>query len=258
MKDLIIYHGWELILLIIVIYVLIGNKLVAISYKIFIKKTLSTTYGDINELINKKIIELNYEKTFEEMLDSKYKMNLYCCLAIIGIMQSIIAYYVKKSIDLMSYEVALFTVVIAVLEAKSNYNLNKEKKNDIKIKSHILIEYNISSCDDFARQREEKFIEEKNKLTKFEILFIFYTKIHFRKISIKDTEGNNHKLHATIQSGHDETGKFVSIIIKEKIKYLPNKLRDVSELQIITDRSKDVLVYTIPGVRKKITIEIPY
>lgn len=251
-------HGWEIILVFILGYAFIGDKILSIYAKKSMKKILKSSFYKVDIQIDGKIEEVKYEKIFIEFMNGNIRKYLYSMLALLGIIQAVFSFYFVKNTDIITYQVALFTIVIAVFEYKNNNELVKEKKVELSEKEKILLELQSKYTKIEINERAEREAVRYRELSDFDKLYECYERKQIRKIRIKSQGNKRLEFKASIQSDKDDKGKFIRIEKKEKTLYLPEKLRENHNIKLIQERRRNIIIYIVPDNKEEIKIEIPY
>lgn len=254
----IIQHGWEIILIFILVYAFIGDKILSIYAKKSMEKILESSFYNVNMQIKGKISEVEYEKTFIQFMNGNIRKYLYSMLAFVGIIQAVFSFYFVENTDIITYQVALFTIVIAVFEYKNNNELTKEKKVELSEKEKNLIELKLEYTETEVSEIVQRDVVRYRELSDFDKLYECYQRKHSRKISIKRQGNKRQEIKASIQSDKDDKGKFIIIEKKVKVPYLPEKLRENHNIKLIQERRQDIIIYIVPDTKEEIKIEIPY
>lgn len=221
-------HLWEIALFLVVIYAFLGNKIIAGLLNNENKKILHSCLENVNKEVSSELKRLKFKDIMYNMLNCKIKFVLYTMLGIIGLVQAIVAQYCFKESNILSYQVAMFTVIIAFIEAKDNYKSYKNENEKIKKINEEIIDFRMQRQVDYLEEIGKKEIEKFNKLSDFgKFISAFRGKKIERTIKINNYKNKKEQHQANINIFDDS----FQILLNQKIKYMPRKF------------SKDTAIY---------------
>lgn len=213
-------HLWEIALLLVGIYVFCGNKILVKLLNFENEKTLHSCLESINEEVRSELDRLKYNETMYSMLNCEIKFVLYTTLGIIGLVQAIVAQYFCKESNILSYQVAMFTVIIAFIEANDNYRNYKNKNEEIRKIDEEIIAFTIQRQEDCSEETDNKEIENFNKLSDFDkFISVFRGRKIERTIKINNHKNKRVQYRVSLNVFDDS----FQILAKQSIKYMPRK-----------------------------------
>lgn len=218
--DCVFQHLWEIALILVFIYVFLGNKIISKLLNIEIKKILYSCLENVNKGVSRELDRLKFKDIMYNMLNCKIKFVLYTMLGIIGLVQAIVAQYYFKESNILSYQVAMFTVIIALIEAKDNYRSYKKENEEIWKINEKIIDFRMQLQDDYLEEISKKEIEKFNKLSDFDkFISTFSGKKIERTIKINNHKNKKEQHQGSINIFDDS----FRILLNQKIKYMPRK-----------------------------------
>jgi hypothetical protein len=196
-----------------------------------IRKILRSPIPKVDEQTNRKIEEVNYKKHYRQYLNFGIKATMYVFLLLVSIIQ-IIYYFIQKT-DPITLRVGILTFIIAAIEARDNYENALEQKNICAKLTKELILYSMGQAGIYYKEIAKKIAKEiadedindyKNK-TEFEkLVSIFGNSKKVKGVSVYNGNGKClYRGKAEIQVGKGINFNSISVSLKNKVKYLPNK-----------------------------------